>query len=91
MGAHLGYLSYSVSPMELEGITGLVVYLTLKFEWGVIALALPQAAGADSARFITGGSRPHVLWRLGGVVISYLADAPFLIFGGGFPKGRLFC
>src|SRR6185503_17723893 len=61
------------------------------FEWGVIALALPQPATGDRARFFTGGSRRQVLWRLGGMAVSYLADAPFLIFGGGFPKGRLFC
>jgi hypothetical protein len=60
------------------------------FEWGVIELSIPSAkTGANI--FIAGGSHRGRAWRLIGILVSYLADAPFLIASGGFPKGRLFC
>ena len=33
---------------------------------------------------------PADLWRGIGILVSYLADAPFLL-SGGFPQGRIFC
>jgi hypothetical protein len=58
------------------------------FEWGAIdvLLAEPRTFGAFSA----GSTGRRRLWRLGGIFVSYLADAPFLL-GGGFPHGRIFC
>jgi hypothetical protein len=60
------------------------------FEWGIIQLSIPPAQNAASILF-TGGSARGRAWRLIGILVSYLADAPFLIAGGGFPKGRIFC
>jgi hypothetical protein len=59
------------------------------FEWGIIQMFIPsdQRSLAD---FITGGDRNGRLWRLGGIGVSYLADAPFLLTQG-FPHGRIFC
>ena len=60
------------------------------FEWGVIQYSFPaNASGAGI--LLHGGSAGGRLWRLSGIAISYLADAPFLIAGGGFPHGRIFC
>jgi hypothetical protein len=61
------------------------------FEWGVIALWLPAPPDGSRARFVLGGSSRQVTWRLCGIGVSYLADMPFLIAGGGFPRGRLLC
>ena len=59
------------------------------FEWGVIHFSIP---GQDAAgTFLHSGSQRGRAWRLIGILVSYLADAPFLIAAGGFPKGRLFC
>jgi len=67
--------------------TGLAVVRWL--EWGVIHCMIPGAGGM-SAGFLTGGTAPGRVWRVVGVLVSYLADAPFLITEG-FPHGRIFC
>ena len=59
------------------------------FEWAVIQQLIP-GAGGGAAAFVTGGSAAGRIWRAIGVVVSYLADAPFLL-AGGFPHGRIFC
>lgn len=58
-------------------------------EWGVIHSLIPGAGGA-SPTFFTGGSSRGRLWRGLGVLVSYLADAPFLL-REGFPHGRFLC
>jgi len=60
------------------------------FEWGVIQLSIPFPENGVSV-FFNGGSQPGRLWRIAGILVSYMADAPFLIQEGGFPQGRLFC
>ena len=60
------------------------------FEWGVIQHSIPTSQSGTNV-FLTGGSPRGRLWRAMGILVSYLADAPFLINGGGFPQGRLFC
>ncbi len=67
--------------------TGLAVVRWL--EWGVIHCMIPGAGGM-SAGFLTGGTAHGRVWRVVGVLVSYLADAPFLITEG-FPHGRIFC
>ena len=67
--------------------TGLALVRWL--EWGVIQCFIPGGGGM-SVGFLTGGSARGRVWRLVGVLVSYLADAPFLITEG-FPHGRLFC
>jgi len=60
------------------------------FEWGVIQLSIPFPENGVSV-FFNGGSQRGRLWRIAGILVSYMADAPFLIQEGGFPQGRLFC
>lgn len=67
--------------------TGLAVVRWL--EWGVIHSLIPGSGGM-SANFLTGGSTQGRAWRAVGILVSYLADAPFLATQG-FPQGRLFC
>ena len=50
-------------------------------------LISPEGAG-----FLVGESKPDRLWRLGGIVISCLADIPLIIsLGGVIPTGRFLC
>lgn len=66
--------------------TGLVLVRWL--EWGVIHWLLrPEDNGG---LFMTGGNARGRAWRAGGIVVSYLADAPFLLTEG-FPHGRFLC
>src|SRR5262249_1052171 len=57
------------------------------FEWGVIqySISTPQSG---LRMFLDGGSSQGRLWRFSGILVSYVADAPFLIAEGGFPQGR---
>ena len=59
------------------------------FEWGLIHISMPSADGASV--FLHGGSPQGRVWRVVGILVSYMADAPFLIVSGGFPQGRIFC
>jgi hypothetical protein len=58
-------------------------------EWGVIQSLIP-GAGQGSRAFLTGASLSGRVWRGLGVLVSYIADAPFLI-SHGFPQGRFLC
>lgn len=59
------------------------------FEWAAIELLIPGHP-RTAWTLVAGASPRSRLWRAGGVVVSYLADAPFLL-ADGFPRGRLFC
>ena len=52
---------------------------------GTMAVSMPGLS------FIDGLNARGRLWRLGGIVVSYLADLPFLISEGGLPHGRILC
>jgi len=67
--------------------TGLALVRWL--EWGVIHCFIPGSGGM-SAVFLTGGSARGRMWRAAGLLVSYLADAPFLVTQG-FPHGRFLC
>jgi hypothetical protein len=44
------------------------------------------------SQFFLGATKPDRLWRLGGIVISCLADIPLIIsLGGVIPTGRFLC
>jgi hypothetical protein len=66
--------------------TGLVLVRWL--EWGVIHCLIP--GNGRVSLVLTGGSTRGRVWRGLGVLVSYLADAPFLI-AQGFPHGRILC
>jgi hypothetical protein len=47
---------------------------------------------ASFPQFLFGAARTDRLWRLGGMVISCLADIPLIIgLGGVMPTGRFLC
>jgi hypothetical protein len=51
------------------------------FEWGILQYSFPSSP-VGGASFFTAGSGRWRLWRLVGILVSYLADAPFLVVGG---------
>lgn len=99
LGFFFGVLIYLLSSglMSLFGyglgqnvIVYLLVYVPVRWiEWGIMSMFL---ISPDGAGFLVGESRPDRLWRLGGIVISCLADIPLIIsLGGVIPTGRFLC
>jgi hypothetical protein len=99
LGFFFGVLIYLLSSglMSLFGyglgqnvIVYLLVYVPVRWiEWGIMSLFL---ISPDGAGFLVGESKPDRLWRLGGIVISCLADIPLIIsLGGVIPTGRFLC
>ena len=94
----IGWLTGAVvAPLAVVAVTTdhvptfyfTVLAIVRWFEWGVIQSLIPAAPGSAAA-FVTGGTPRGRLWRAIGVIVSYLADAPFLL-AEGFPRGRIFC
>ena len=71
--------------------TYLIVYVPVRWiEWSLLGLMIdPQ--GASFKSFFGGSSRKSIYWKLGGIVISCLADIPVLLAMGGLPVGRFMC
>jgi hypothetical protein len=99
LGFFFGVLIYLLSSglMSLFGyglgqnvIVYLLVYVPVRWiEWGIMSMFL---ISPDGAGFLVGESKPDRLWRLGGIVISCLADIPLIIsLGGVIPTGRFLC
>jgi hypothetical protein len=99
LGFFFGVLIYLLSSglMSLFGyglgqnvIVYLLVYVPVRWiEWGIMSMFL---ISLDGAGFLVGESKPDRLWRLGGIVISCLADIPLIIsLGGVIPTGRFLC
>jgi hypothetical protein len=89
------YSSLLLRSWQLEQTTFPLFYFTALaivrwFEWGVIQCSIPFPENAVHV-FVHGGSQRGRVWRIIGILVSYLADLPFLIASGGFPRGRLFC
>ena len=101
MGVFFGYLIFalitalftSLTPsFAANVITYLIVYVPVRWlEWAIMAtLILPGPV--YFAEWFTGAGRKDRLWRLGGIVISCLADIPLIAsLGGVIPVGRFFC
>jgi len=85
--APLAIAAVASDQVPLFYFTALVIVRWL--EWGAIEMLLPGHA-RSGLTFVAGASGRSRLWRLGGIAVSYLADAPFLL-AEGFPNGRLFC
>lgn len=85
--ALLSMLGYGL-PQNV--FTYLAVYVPVRwFEWSILAAILVPSS---VAQFFLGVRRPDRLWRLGGIVISCLADIPLIIsLGGVIPTGRFLC
>jgi len=71
-------------------LTYLLVYVPVRwFEWSIMAVVLVPGS---MSQFFLGATKPDRLWRLGGIVISCLADIPLIIsLGGVIPTGRFLC
>lgn len=101
MGVFFGYLIFllitalvtSLTPsLPANVITYLIVYVPVRWiEWTIMAVLILPGPVYFSEWF-TGTGRKDRLWRLGGIVISCLADIPLIAFlGGVIPVGRFFC
>jgi hypothetical protein len=72
-----------------------MIYAPVRWvEWSIMSLVLgkgPHSVGS----FLFGASNQERLWRLGGVVVSHLADTPLIVSGTGvkemLPVGRFLC
>ncbi|HXT24008.1 MAG TPA: hypothetical protein VN749_04160 [Candidatus Eisenbacteria bacterium] len=68
----------------------LLVYVPVRWlEWSIMAVILVPGSVSE---FLLGARKPDRLWRLGGILISCLADIPLIIsLGGVIPTGRFLC
>jgi hypothetical protein len=65
----------------------LLIYIPVRWiEWTIMAVMLNPSRSTFKPA-ITG-----VVWRIGGIAISCVADIPLIIFfGGAIPTGRILC
>ena len=73
-------------------LTYLAVYVAVRWvEWSILGILIAPSARTFGT-FWTGSNDRDRLWRLGGVIISCVADVPMIIaFGGILPVGRFLC
>jgi len=101
MGLFFGVCIWMISSVALSHIgyglpqnvlTYALVYLPVRWiEWSIMA-ALIVPGSFPLVRWISGTSPRDRNWRLGGIVISCLADIPLLVsLGGVIPTGRFLC
>jgi hypothetical protein len=99
LGFFFGVLIYLLSSALLSQLgfspgsnvlTYLAVYVPVRWlEWSIMAAILVPGS---FAQFLVGAAKPDRLWRLGGIVISCLADIPLILsLGGVIPTGRFLC
>ena len=72
-----------------------VIYAPVRWvEWGILSMILLTGTGS-ARRLLLGDSASSRLWRLGGIVVSHLADLPVILAMGGvsnmLPVGRFLC
>jgi hypothetical protein len=71
--------------------TYFIVYIPVRWvEWSLLGLMLDTQRASVKA-FFGGSSRRSIYWKLGGIVLSCLADIPVLLAVGGLPVGRFMC
>jgi hypothetical protein len=72
-------------------LTYLAVYVPVRWiEWAILeALLTPRARSLGG--FFLGADTRARSWRLGGALISCLADLPLMLSVGGLPVGRFMC
>ena len=85
--AMLSHLGYGLAQNVLTYIS---VYVPVRWlEWSLMAALLMSP---PFSKCILGSAKKDRLWRLGGIVISCLADIPLIIsLGGVIPTGRFLC
>jgi len=80
------YSSLSGDRASRQLLTYLAVYVPVRWlEWSLIASVVERSFGA----FLVPRSVRSVLFRLGGIAVSCVADVPMLI--DGLPVGRFMC
>lgn len=101
MGLFFGVVIWLISSIVLSHIgyglpqnilTYVLVYVPVRWiEWSIMAtLIVPDSFSL--LRWISGTSPRDRNWRLGGIVISCLADIPLIAsLGGVIPTGRFLC
>jgi hypothetical protein len=101
MGLFFGVAIWMISTVVLSHVgyglpqnilTYLLVYVPVRWiEWSIMAvLIVPDSF--PLLRWILGTSTDDRNWRLGGIVISCLADIPLIAsLGGVIPTGRFLC
>jgi hypothetical protein len=81
--------------MNQDVITYLGVYVPVRWtEWTIMAILLnPSVRRVGNAlRWFIGNEKRDRLWRIGGIVLSCVADIPFIeALGGVVPTGRFLC
>ena len=101
MGFFFGVAIWMISTVVLSHIgyglpqnilTYVLVYVPVRWiEWSIMA-ALIVPDSFPLPRWISGTSPRDRNWRLGGIVISCLADIPLIAsLGGVIPTGRFLC
>jgi hypothetical protein len=101
MGFFFGILIYFLSSALIthigaglpeNTITYLAVYVPVRWiEWSIMAAILYRGATRPYPWFLGEKSRDRY-WRLGGILISCLADIPLIAaLGGIIPTGRFLC
>jgi hypothetical protein len=75
-----------------SAITYVIVYVPVRWlEWSLMA-GMMSPGGISARSFGWGTDAAGRFWRLGGIVISCLADVPMIIaLGGILPVGRFMC
>jgi hypothetical protein len=74
----------------------LAVYVPVRgFEWGIMELLIVRERNNPLKVFLIGGEGRTRIWRLGGILLSHLADIPMILMGSGvremLPIGRFLC
>ncbi len=101
IGVFFGFSIFLVGGMaHLEApksdfLMYLEIYAPVRWiEWGIMA-AILSARDRGVAAFLIGDSKRSRLWRVGGIVVSILADLPILLSSRGagemLPVGRFLC
>ena len=101
LGLMFGLFIYLVGSILYSALidapaTGLLTYLAIYVpvrwvEWSILGVLLAPS-GRNLGVFWMGSNTRDRLWRLGGVLISCVADVPMIIvLGGILPVGRFLC
>jgi hypothetical protein len=91
------FLLTLVSPvlgsLPLQNVLAyLLIYIPICWiEWMIMAIKLNYSQ-LTLKQSLTGANPSDRYWRLGGILISCLADIPLIVFfGGAIPTGRILC
>jgi hypothetical protein len=97
MGAVFGLIAIVAALNALSIVTRdkfqlyLLVYVPVRWiEWSLMVPFLDKQ-GFSLRGLVVGKTPASAWWRLGGIVISCVADIPMILMVGGMPVGRFMC